>query len=299
MLALCLSGGALAQQLIALHPWEPDDNVISLSFDSDTGIYVFEETVGSTGLAITFSLAWNPIDGNFYALGSEVDSQPYHPRSLYRLDGTDFSAVELIQELEGTDGNLNPNALTIDSSGNFYIFYQSGIIDHFDLATSTSTLHAEIPGQFSIAAVGMTYDFDADRLIVGLEDSPAQLLAVQSNGTVEPLFSFFTPGDRDDCPAQALAYEGAGTIIVGTTYSCDLFYRIDLDAEDVELVAQPNGTPWQNLKSLVLPGAAPPPPPPAPTPLAVPVGGYGLSALLALMIMVMTMVLVKGLRTRS
>jgi hypothetical protein len=294
-----ISMASIAQaDLIALYPWEPDDNVFLFNYDADTNEYEFDSVVGSTGLVITFSLARNPADGQIYALGSMENSDPYHPRSLYRLDADNYSAVELIQELEASDGNRNANAMAIAPNGDVFISYQSGVIDRFDLATETSTQHAEIPDDWSIFAIGLVYDYDAGRLIVAVESDPVQLLAVDGAGNVTPLFNFFTPGNDEGCSAQAMAYEGNGTIVASSTFGCDLLYRIDLDAESVSLIAQPNGTPESSLKSLALLGD-PPVTEPVPPPLAVPVFGAWVSLATALLLMAMAFFVLSTGRKRG
>lgn len=294
-----ISMASLAQaDLIALHPWTPDDNVFLLNHDANTNEYEFDSVVGSTGLEITFSLARNPADGQFYALGSIESSEPHQPRSLYRLDAVDYSAVELIEELEASDGNRNANAMAIAPNGEVFISYQSGVIDRFDLATETATLHAEIPSDINVEAIGMTYDYDADRLIVAVQEDPVRLLAVDGAGNVTPLFNFLTPGNLDNCPAQAMAYEGGGTIVASSTYSCDLLYRIDLDGESVSLIAQPNGTPRADLKSLAL-LADPPVTEPVPPPVAVPVFGAWVSLATALLLMTMAFFVLSTGRKRG
>lgn len=248
ILSMTVMGHLSAQNVFGIYPWPEGDgnDVVKYNLNPNTNTWEYVGIAGTTGLYINYGLAFNDKDKKFYLIGSDDWGDP---RNLYRLNSSTFEAEELLIQLISTNGNQKPNAFTISPGGEVYIAYANGRIDKLDLNTMQASFHADVP---TGGAAGLTYDFENNRLIYAGSYDPVALSEVLSDGTVNELFSFYTPGYYDDCSAQAMAYLGGGSILASSTFGCDVLYSIDLNSQTTTLIAQPNGTPYLNIKSLAL-----------------------------------------------
>jgi hypothetical protein len=249
MLSMTLMGHLSAQNVFGIYPWPfgDGDDVVKYNLNPNTNTWDYVGIAGTTGLNVNVSLAFNTRDKKFYLIGGDDYDVP---RNLYRLNSSTFEADELLTQLISTNGNTKPNAFAISPAGEVFIAYANGRIDKFDLNTMQPSFHAHVTP--TGGAAGLTYDFDNNRLIYARGDSPVVLSEVLSDGTVNEFFSFYTPGERDDCSAQAMAYLGNGVILASSTYGCDLLYSIDLNSQTPTLIGQPNGSPYESIKSFAL-----------------------------------------------
>ena len=85
--------------------------------------------------------------------------------------------------------------------------------------------------------VGLTYDFDNNRLIISTGEDIVSLMAfdldTQQSST---LFTFDAPGNS--CNAKAIEYVGLDTIIVTANSFCDTIYSVNLETQAVNTLAQ-------------------------------------------------------------
>ncbi len=244
-LLLLTQGNVNAQTVYGIYPWDGEDNVVSFNQNPDN-TWEYSGIAGSTLVEYNYGIAWNPVDDNYYLIGGYVYEET---RSMFRLNRTTFAVEDDITLLISSNGNTKPNAFTISSNGEFFIAYQNGRVDKFDVSTAQATAFADVP--VADGAAGMTYDFDHDRLLFVFGSYPVRLYEITNEGNVNHLLDFYTPGERDDCTAQAIAYLGDGICLASSTSDCDILYSIDLDSETTELIAQPNGSPWASLKSFM------------------------------------------------
>ncbi|MBE0637599.1 MAG: T9SS type A sorting domain-containing protein [Bacteroidales bacterium] len=249
VLLLLMKDNIHAQVTYGLFPWDGENNVVSFVKNEISGAWEYSGIAGSTEIQINYGFARNPVDGEYYLIGGTEWQGP--TRYLYHLNSSTFAIEEPpIALLVSSNGDIKPNAFAISSSGEFFIAYSNGRIDNFDVNTLQSTAHADVPGY---GAAGLTYDFDNDRLLYVTSLGPVELYEIHSAGTVNHLFDFNTPGDYDNCGAQAIAYLGEGVCLASSAYSCDILYTIHLNNQTTELIAQPNGSPLSDLKSLIAP----------------------------------------------
>ncbi len=262
LLPLLFIGKVNAQTLYGLYPWSGTDNVVSFVYNETTDSWEYDAIAGSTGLQYNFGFNLNPADGQYYLIGSPDTSHPPSERNLYRLDNETFAQVEFITTLESSDGNDRPQDFAINSNGDFFIVYQNGTVDQFDLSTLAASPYASVGSDHG--AVGITYDWDMDRLLYAHNDFPIQLYEITNEGTVNHLFDFNTPGPDGWGTAQAITYAGNGMCYSSSTYSWNGLYSIDLDDQTATLLLQPTDSPWGDYKNLLYPYR----PEPAPVPLS-------------------------------
>lgn len=264
LLPLLFIGNVNAQTLYGLYPWDDTDNVVSFVYNEATDSWEYDAIAGSTGLGVNFGFDMNPADGQYYLIGYPGDWPPVE-RNLYRIDNETFAQVEFITTLVSSDGNDRPQDFAINSNGEFFIVYQNGTIDQFDLNTLTATPYATVGSDHG--AVGITYDWDMDRLLYAHNRDPIELYEITSGGTVNHLFDFNTPGPNSGGSAQAITYAGNGMCYSSSTFSWDGLYSIDLDDQTATLLLQPTDSPWDNYKNLLYPDR-PDTTDPAPVPLS-------------------------------
>jgi len=247
LLTAFMTGNLSAQAVYGIYPWPfgDSDDVVKFQYNQVTDAWEYDGIAGSSGLYLNYSMAYDFKNGNIYLIGGD---DYYLPRKLYRLNNNTFAADELIAVLVSSNGNNNPNAFTISPQGEMFILYQNGRIDKFDPNTLQATPHADVVA--SGGAAGLAYDYENNRLIHAKSSGPVILSEILSDGTVNHLFDFYTPGWSSDCSAQAMAYMGGGIILASSTFGCDVLYSINLNNQSASLIAQPNGTPHESLKSL-------------------------------------------------
>lgn len=242
MIASLSSGASLAIEysMLALGPdWdsetelgvaEPD--VISVAFDSDSG-WSFTELVADTGFKYNLGGAYDRESGRVfflasdsYAFGSGGSATPGPGnRGLYSAE-LDFSDIQLVSDgdLLSETGNDLPQSLAI-ADGRVFVVYRDGSIDEVDLSTGSSNLFATL--SFTPRGVGITYDDDANRLIVtsGRYDGPKAIHAVALDTAVAT--ALYT-GLEYTCFWQGTAYLGNGQLLAVGTSSCAELTLIDL-----------------------------------------------------------------------
>lgn len=229
-------------EVFGLIPWESMNNIVRFTFNTENDSLEFESITGSTGLTHNFGFDKNVSNGNYYLIGGTTTN-----RALYQLDIFTFE-IDSITGLTSSDGNTRPQDFAIDKNGDFFIAYKNGTIDNFNLATLTATAHADVGPDNG--AVGLTYDFDNDRLIYAYDNNPVKLLEITNDGTVNELFNFSTP-DETDGTSQGIEYVGDGICISSSTYAEDIIYQIDLNDESTSNIAHPTGAPYEDIKDLM------------------------------------------------
>ena len=232
----------------ALGAWE-DYDLVKLAFDYSAGEYDFAAEHDFTGDAGgNYGIDINPADNKLYVVRDQgSDSQRY----LYRLEPESFE-LTLLGQLISSDENVYPQDLSFDKNGNAFVAYKNGTIDKLNVSTMLASKHADVGIH---GAVGMTYDFDKDRLIYAYNESPYALLEITNSGTVNELFLISGDdfnGSPESVVAQAIEYIGNGRCIVSGTFGSNFIYEIDLSTGNVGLLEQYGvAVPDGNIKDLV------------------------------------------------
>jgi len=230
-------------RLYGLTPWESMNNIVRFTYDAEHDSLVYETITGSTGLVRNFGFDRNPATGEYYLIGRNTNT-----RNLYSLDMQTFN-VDSIMELVSSDGNTKPQDLTINNNGEAFIVYKNGTVDKLNLSTYTANAFADVGADNS--AVGLTYDFNNDRLIYVNNYKPVTVSEITHDGTVNELFDFYTPGNDTGATSQGIEYIGDGICFSSSTWAHDLLFRLDLENADTSVLAQPTGSPYENIKDLM------------------------------------------------
>ncbi|WP_456378427.1 hypothetical protein [Lutibacter sp.] len=238
--------GTPLEGLYALYPWDDEyDNIAMYNYNPSTdAISLNENFIGSTGNLNNFGFDFNYNDGLIYLL---ADNEDYSGRYLYIYDKNSNTST-LLAQIISVEGNNKPQDLTFGGDGTLYFVFQSGEINSYNVNTQTMSAFSEVPQK---GAVGLTYNFDSNQLLYATSDSPVELYSISiATGSVEELFSFYTPGMGDYCTAQGIEYVGNNKVIVTSTYGCDIIYTVNLNTENTNLLLYPTGS-YESIKDLM------------------------------------------------
>jgi hypothetical protein len=212
-----------------------EGNLFALDDDSD--IYSFEYDVLTDAIQMTnfrqdaedatdeyknFSIDRNPNDGFVYLLaGYDGDGDRY----IFRYDMENGTAVKISDALESAeDDNEYPIKISFDADGNCYIAFGNGEINKYDIETNIISSFSNV--DYS-SKVGLTYDFDNNRLIYATDRIPVELYAIDiPSGDVTFLFDF-SPSFNERVYAVALEYVGDNKLLAGDM-SYGEIYTIDM-----------------------------------------------------------------------
>ena len=237
--------------LYALDPWDDTDNIARYDYNPIDDYIDFDEYAYSTGYGGNYGFDYNINDGLIYLLSSPEDESS--TRYLLTMNPETEDVTELAQIIS-VNGNTKPQDLTFDYNGNLYFAFQSGEINKYNIETQEMSSFALVEQN---GAVGLTYDFDNNRLLYVTSDSPVYLSAIDlSSGDVEGLFTFYTPEDEEEegeyggCTAQGIEYIGNNKAISASTYGCDIIYTVDLSTQQTNLLLRGTGS-YSSIKDLM------------------------------------------------
>jgi len=237
--------------LYALDPWDDTDNIARYDYNPIDDYIDFDDYAYSTGYGGNYGFDYNINDGLIYLLSSPEDESS--TRYLLTMNPETEDVTELAQIIS-VNGNTKPQDLTFDYNGNLYFAFQSGEINKYNIETQEMSSFALVEQN---GAVGLTYDFDNNRLLYVTSDSPVYLSAIDlSSGDVEGLFTFYTPEDEEEegeygsCTAQGIEYIGNNKAISASTYGCDIIYTVDLSTQQTNLLLRGTGS-YSSIKDLM------------------------------------------------
>ena len=236
--------------LYALDPFQDFDNIARYIYNPSSNTITVDNTYSySTNLNNGFAFDEDITSGITYLLAGSSTN-----RSLYSLDLNDTSSnPSFIADIVSGSGNTNAQDMVFDNDGNLYIIFQGGEIEVYNPNTLEQMPFTTVA---SGGSVGMTFDFDNDRLIVASGSNPVNLLQVNATtGASMIIFSFDSP-DSTFCSAQAIEYIGNDIVLASATGGCNAVYTVNLDTEETDLLLDPSGT-FSNIKELHLASSLP------------------------------------------
>lgn len=232
-------------ELYALNPFSSGvDNVFLLDYERETDDIVWDDTyIQSTGSGGAFMLDFNPRDQLVYFLGSTGGG-----RTLFTFDLDTGDRVE-IGPIVSDGGSTNPQAMAFGSNGALYFVFNTGEINRYSLASGTMSPFTTV--ETAGGGVGLTYDFDNDRLIHARGSTVATITEIPlSTGVPQALFSFVVPDGGCGGTAQAIEYVGNNKLVGSTTFGCSSIYTVDLVTFTPNMILDPSFT--DDIKSLML-----------------------------------------------
>jgi hypothetical protein len=237
--------------LYALDPWSDSDNIARYDYNPIDDYIYFDDYAFSTGYGGNYGFDYNTDDGLIYLLASSEDESS--TRYLITLN-PETEDVSEIEQIISVNGNTKPQDLTFDCNGNLYFVFQSGEINKYNIDTNEMTSFASVEQS---GAVGLTYDYDHNRLLFVTSSAPIYLYGIDlCSGDVEGLFTFYTPGDEEeegeygDCSAQGIEYIGNNKVISTSTFGCDIIYTVDLSTQQTNLLLSGTGS-YSSIKDLM------------------------------------------------
>jgi hypothetical protein len=233
-------------ELYALNPFSSGvDNIFKLDYERETDAIVYDDTyIQSSGSGGAFVFDFNPRDQTVYFLGSGAGGS----RALYTFDLETGDRV-LLGPIVSDGGSSNPQAMAFGSNGTLYFVFNTGEINKYNVTTLTMSPWTTV--ETAGGGVGLTYDFDNDRLIHARGATVATITEIPiSTGVPQALFSFVVPSGGCGGTSQAIEYVGNNKVISSTTGGCSSIYTVDLVTFTPDMILDPSFT--DDIKSLML-----------------------------------------------
>jgi len=225
-----------------------DSNIARYDYNIDTDALTLDVTY-SEGTQITrnFAVDYNPNNNMVYLLSGDSGNSP---RNLYQMDiESPSSSLVLVGTIVSAGGSTRPQDMAFASDGTLYFTFDTGEINSYNVTTQSISTFATVTAN---GAVGLTYDYDNNRLLHTTGSGPVSLTAIDvSTAAVTSLFTFNTPGSNPSCSAQGIEYIGGGKAISASTFDCDIIYTIDLNTETTVLLANPTGS-FSSIKDMLV-----------------------------------------------
>jgi len=237
----------IGEGLYALAPWDSQENIARYDYNPlDDYISIDYNFIFSTGTANNYGFDFNIKDGFIYLLAANPETES-SARFLYSIDPLTREITELAQIIS-VEGNTKPQDLTFDTNGTLYFVFQSGEVNSYDISTQTISAFSNVEQD---GAVGLTYDFDNNRLLYVTSNNPIYLFGINiPSGGVDELFQFYTPGERGSCTAQGIEYLGNNKVISTSTFGCNIIYTVDLLTEETNLLLDGTNS-YSSIKDLM------------------------------------------------
>ena len=219
-------------------------NIAKYDFNTTEDINFDEDYIGSSQFNTNYAIENDPTDNTIYILASNGS---FNPRNLYTYNVDDNSS-QLIGTISSVNGNTRPQAMAFDNNGVLYFYFENGELNSFDVDTQ---IISPLSSVFNNGAVGLTFDFDNNRLIHSTGFGSFTLTEINiTSGVSNTLFSASSP-DFTFCGAQAISYIGDGIIIASSSQGCDAIYTIDLNTEETNLLLSPTQS-FSSIQDLML-----------------------------------------------
>jgi hypothetical protein len=188
--------------------------------------------IGPLGLTVNYGIDRNPITGIVYFItGQGQGSQ----RKLCTINLA-TNAIVYKGPVIATTGSNQVQDFTFDNSGNMYVAFQGGIIQKIDYNSVELTPTAFASG-LPTGGVGLTYDFDANRLIYAAGTfANKKLYQISSTGVSSLLFAY---SSSISTTCQGIEYVGNNICYITSSDSSDLIYRLNLSTQETNMVLTP------------------------------------------------------------
>jgi hypothetical protein len=247
LLLLSLKGFSQQNTIYALNPWTNSgsvDVIAKYNFNSTTNVITIDNSYVSPQNSdinnAYYGIEQNPINGKIYVLKNEARAYGIVPRKLYEFD-LNSGITNNIGDIVSNTTNYQVSIITFDNSGNLYaLFNYSGPsydlqlqkINYSNPTPSSSLPATDIVLSPSIPSggnLGMTYDFDNDRILIGVGRNIYTINKI--TGSTSLLLT-----TRETY--QAMQYVGNNKLVVSNTGVANIFL-VDLISEGITDLANP------------------------------------------------------------
>lgn len=233
---LCSSVPARASAIYALSAFGTGNTIAR--YLTNFGIHTLASDNTYTGPPSTgnnYGIDRNPVTGQIFLI---KDSSG---RKLFTLDLATNTMVDK-GFVMSTLGNNQVQDFTFDNNGNMYAVFNNGSIEKINYNVPALTPTAFASGLPNNGGVGLTYDFDNNRLLysTGGNGGPYNLYQISATGTTNFMFSYSFAGGNS---SQGIEYVGNNICYVSGTFSSNRIFRLDLGTQVTTLVLTPTFVP--------------------------------------------------------
>lgn len=182
---------------------------------------------------VNYGIDRNPLTGIVYLISGDGQGSQ---RKLFTINLA-TNAVSNKGPILSTTGNNQVQDFTFDYTGNMYAVFNNGTIQKINYNSASLTPTPFASGLPASGGVGLTYDFDADRLIYATGINAAkELWQINNSGIISFMFNI---NSNMAITAQGIEYVGKNSCYVSSSDSADLIFRINLTTQVVNSVLNP------------------------------------------------------------
>ena len=226
-----------------------DIDIFTLDLESNTVVLDQDNQISFGLFGEPVSIGLNPINNQVAILSGVIFNQNTNSNFDDVPDFDSFFQFFNVPESNETEQEIGFRtsifsffelpAISYSSNGDLYLIRESelfvldvngteGSFDFVEFFNDVDTFDND---------VGLTYDFDNNRLIISTGEDIVSLISfdldTQQSST---LFTFNAPGNS--CNAKAIEYIGSNTIVVATNSFCNTIYTVNLATQQVNNLAQ-------------------------------------------------------------
>jgi len=187
---------------------------------------------GINVFSVNYGIDRNPLTGIVYIItGQGVGSE----RRLYTINLA-TNAISNKGPVISTTGSNQVQDFTFDNSGNMYASFQGGVIQKINYNSAALTPTAFASG-LPTGGVGLTYDFDANRLIYATGTfASKKVYQISTSGVWSLMFNY---SSSIAATSQGIEYVGNNICYVTSTDSSDIIFKLDLSTQTTSTVLSP------------------------------------------------------------
>jgi len=224
-LQLCSSIPARSAALYALAVTGAN-SIAKYTTNFNTHTLVRDNSYTGPNATTNYGIDRNPVTGQVYIIKESSG------RRLFTLD-LDTNVMLPIGLVLSTTASNNVIDFTFDNFGIMYAVFNNGTIQKIDYNNPALTSTSFASGLPS-ASAGITYDFDANRLLYSSGTTGNKSLYQINNIGVASFLYFYSFGNS----GQGIEYVGNNTCYVSGTFG-DVIYRLDLSTATTTAVLAP------------------------------------------------------------
>ena len=225
---LCASEPARNSAIYAITAFGATNSIARFTPNFTTHTLVRDNTYTGPNSGNNYAIDRNPLTGEVFII---KDSSG---RRLFSIDLATNIMVDKGLVLS-TLGNNQVVDFTFDNNGIMYAAFNNGTIQRINYNVPGLTPTAFAVG-LPTGAAGLTYDFDANRLLYASGVVTMSLHQINSLGVVSFMYNFSRAGANS---AQGIEYVGNNTCYASSTGASDIIYRLNMLTQVTTTILNP------------------------------------------------------------
>jgi hypothetical protein len=229
---LCSSVAARTSAIYALAAFSNSNSIARYTTNFNTHTLASDNTYTGPSSGTNYGMDRNPVTGQIFLIKSSGT------RRLFTIDLATNAQVDKGPVLSTSNSNQVQD-FTFDNNGTMYAVFNDGSIEKINYNSPSLTPTPFASGLPNNGAVGLTYDFDTNRLLYSTGTSTNgnfNLYEIDSAGGTNFMFNFSFPGGNS---SQGIEYVGNNICYVSGTFTTNLIFRLDLISHVTTLVHSP------------------------------------------------------------